>query len=298
MNPRAHSRRAPPGRIAYVDGRYVPHRLASVHIEDRGLQFADSVYEVFFVSEGRLMDQAPHLDRLERSLGAIGMTLPVSRKALLLIMQEVVRRNRLTNGFLYLQMTRGVAARDHAATDAMRPLLILTARAVNPNAIEKRRAAGVAVVTTSDIRWGRCDIKTTALLPNVLAKTEARRRGAYEAWFVDRDGLVTEGASTNAWIVDAGGTAITRSIADNILPGVTRRVVLDAAAGAGITIEERGFSLEEAHRAHEAFITSATGGVMPVIRIDDATIGEGAPGPVAARMQALYRALSAANAVS
>jgi D-alanine transaminase len=296
MTVRAKARRAPPGRVAYVDGRYLLHGMASVHIEDRGLQFADSVYEVFFVSDGKLMDEAPHLDRLERSLDAIGMKLPMTRKALGLIMQEVVRRNRLTTGFLYLQMTRGVAPRDHAATDAMRPLLILTAKPVNSQAIETRRAAGVAVVTTDDIRWGRCDIKTTALLPNVLAKTEARKRGAYEAWFVDRDGMVTEGSSTNAWIVDGNGVAITRSISDNILPGVTRRVALDAATAAGVKIEERAFSRDEAYGAREAFLTSATGGVMPVIRIDGKSIGDGEPGPVATRLQALYRALSAANA--
>jgi D-alanine transaminase len=165
----------------------------------------------------------------------------------------------------------------------------MTARAVNPAAIGKRRADGIAVVTRPDIRWGRCDIKTTGLLPNVLAKTQARAAGAYEAWLVDRDGLITEGASTNAWIVTPGDVLVTRALSANILPGVTRAALLAAIAEAGLSVEERAFTPEEAQHAHEAFFTSATGGVMPVIRIDEKPVGKGVPGPLALRLDALYR---------
>jgi len=288
--------RAPPGRIAYVDGRYLLHGQAGVHIEDRGLQFADAVYEVVGVTDGRLTDEEPHLTRLVRSLSEIGMTMPMSGTALKSVLREVMRRNHLRNGFLYLQVTRGVAARDHAVPKGIRPTLIVTAKRVTPAAIEARRAKGISVHTTKETRWARCDIKSTALLPNVLAKTEAKELGAYEAWFVDQDGFVTEGSSTNAWIVDADGTAITRSLSDNILPGVTRSVAIRAAAESGVTVAERAFSLQEAYGAREAFVTSATGGVMPVVTIDGRMIGEGKPGPVAARLQALYLAGSRGGA--
>lgn len=280
---------APPGRIAYVDGRYLPHGRAAVHIEDRGLQFADSVYEVYAVSGGRLLDEEAHLDRLERSLAALAMTLPLARAALKAVMREVVRRNRVTDGLLYLQITRGSHSRDHTIPDKARGTLIVTARRLSQDAIEARRAKGVPVVTAPDIRWGRCDIKTTALTPNVLAKTAARRAGAYEAWFVDKDGRITEGSSTNAWIVSRDGVLLTRQLHSDILPGVTRAAVLAVARAAGIAFEERGFTPEEAVVAREAFITSATGGVIPVISIDGQLIGGGKPGPVAARLQALYR---------
>jgi len=248
------------------------------------------------VQDGRVMDEAPHLKRLRRSLDELGMSLPMSDAALKLVLREVGRRNRLKNGFLYLQVTRGAATRDHAVPANVRPSLIVTARRIAPSAIEKRRASGVTVVTTPENRWGRCDIKSTALLPNVLAKTEAKRQGGFEAWFVDGEGFVTEGASTNAWIVTPGGEAITRALTDNILPGVTRAVALEAAMGEGLVIVERAFTREEAYNAAEAFLSSATGGVMPVSAIDGRTIGEGRPGPVAARLQALYARLSEANA--
>lgn len=284
--------RAPPGRIAYVDGRYLPHGEASVHVEDRGLQFADAVYEVFGVAKGKLTDEAPHLKRLERSLREIGMQMPMEPSSLKIVLREVVRQNRLKEGIVYLQVTRGAANRDHAVPKAILPTVIVTAKRISPASIEARRAKGIAVVTVPETRWARCDIKSTALLPNVLAKTKAREEGAYEAWFVDAEGFVTEGSSTNAWIVGDAGTAITRSLADNILPGVTRGIVLQAAAEEGLAITERPFSREEAYAAAEAFVTSATGGVMPVVKIDGRTVGSGSPGPVAAKMRRLYLALS------
>ena len=289
----------PSGRIAYVDGRYVPHGDAAVHIEDRGLQFADSVYEVCSVSDGLLLDEEGHLDRLERSLRELSIAMPMKRAALAVVMREVMRRNRLRDGLIYLQVTRGAYRRDHAIPHDARPSLIITARNIDPKTYDKRRAEGISVVTMRDIRWGRCDIKTTGLLPNVLAKTEARKSGAYEAWLIDKDGFVTEGASTNAWIVTKNDVLVTRELTANILAGVTRKGVLAALSRHGINaVEERAFTLKEASEASEAFITSASGGVIPVVRIDGRPVGAGKPGPMAARIHALYRELSLAEARS
>ena len=284
--------RVPPGRIAYVDGRYVQHGAARVHVEDRGLQFADSVYEVIAVSNAKLVDAAPHIARLQRSLSSIGLNMPASPVALIAILNEMARLNRLREGLLYLQVTRGSAPRDHAAPANATPTLIVTARRMDASLMDARRAKGIAVVTTPETRWARCDIKSTGLLPNVLAKTEARKQGAYEAWFVDGDGFVTEGSSTNAWIVGNDGIPITRSLSDNILAGITRGILLQAMSAAGIVPQERAFSLEEAYGAREAFVTSATGGVLPVVQIDGKAVGDGSIGPVAKNMHTLYRALS------
>jgi D-alanine transaminase len=290
-------RRRPSGRIAYVDGRYLAHAAATVHIEDRGLQFADSIYEVCSVMDGLLLDEAGHLDRLERSLRELGIGMPMSRAALRLVMREVMRRNRLKDGLLYLQVTRGVYRRDHMIPAKAEPSLIITARNLDPKIYDRRRAEGISVVTLADIRWGRCDIKTTGLLPNVLAKTEARKAGAYEAWLVDAEGFVTEGASANAWIVTKNDVLVTRDLAANILAGVTRKGVLAALARHGINaVEERAFTPKEAGEASEAFITSASGGVIPVVRIDGRAIGAGKPGPMSARIHSLYRELSLAEA--
>ena len=285
----AHTRSTPGGRIAYVNGRYLPHREASVHVEDRGLQFADSIYEVCAVLDGRLMDEEGHLDRLERSLGALAMTMPMARSALKHVMREMIRRNRLKDGLLYLQVTRGAHRRDHPMPAAHRSTLIATMRTFNVAAVAKRRGEGVSVVTAPDIRWGRCDIKTTGLLANAMAKTEARNKGAFEAWFIDRNGFVTEGASTNAWIVTGEGVLVTRDLSQNILAGVTRLGVLSALAAQGANaVEERAFTLEEAFTAREAFITSASGGVPPVTSIDGRPVGEGKPGPITNRVCLLY----------
>ncbi len=284
-----HARPAPTGRVAYVDGRYLPHAGASVHIEDRGLQFADSIYEVCAVLEGRLMDEEGHLDRLERSLNALQMRMPVARGPLRIVMREMIRRNRMRDGLLYLQVTRGAHRRDHPIPKSHHSTLIMTARSVNMAAVEKRRAEGIAVVTLPDIRWGRCDIKVTGLLPNIMAKSEARKLGAFEAWLVDRDRLVTEGTSTNAWIVTGEGVLVTRKLSHNILAGVTRLGVLAALAREGFNaIEERAFTVEETYGAREAFVTSASGGVIPVVSVDGQIIGSGSPGPVTKRIHALY----------
>jgi D-alanine transaminase len=286
--------RAPAGRVAYVNGRYVPHSKAGVHIEDRGLQLGDSVYEVFAVRAGRLRDEEEHLDRLERSLREIEIAMPVGREALKLVMRELVRRNRIDDGLLYLQVSRGAVKRDHPIPAAApRPTLILTARPFDFHGAEKRAANGVAVVTRPDLRWGRCDIKSTQLLANLLAKTDARRAGAYEAWLVDRDGFVTEGASTTAWIVDRDGAVVTRALSNAILPGVTRRVIMEAAAEAQMPIVERAFTPEEAKSAREAFISSAANAATPIATIDGVRIGAGAPGPLSRRIAELYLSRSA-----
>jgi D-alanine transaminase len=298
MNPSpAHLRPAPAGRIAYVNGRYVAHADAAVHVEDRGLQFADSIYEVCAVLDGRLMDEEGHLDRLERSLGALEIAMPMGRGPLRLVMRETIRRNRLKNAMLYLQVTRGAHKRDHPMPAVHTSTLIMTVRPVSIGAVEKRRADGIAVVTCEDMRWGRCDIKTTGLLANVMAKTQARKNGAFEAWLVDRDGFVTEGASTNAWIVTGEGVLVTRNLSQNILAGVTRLGVLNALAREGFNaVEERAFSVAEAYAAREAFVTSASGGVLPVISIDGRPIADGKPGATTRRIHALYAELARAAA--
>ena len=273
-------------RIAYVNGQYVPHSHAAVHVEDRGYQFADGVYEVVAVRDGHLVDLDPHFERLDRSLSELDIEAPMSRAALGFILKETVRRNRVTDGIVYLQITRGVAPRDHQFPADATAAIVVTAR----NAIPKvaQREAGIGVVSTLDIRWKRCDIKTISLLPNVLAKQKAAEAGAYEAWQVDLDGFVTEGSATNAWIVTQDSEIVTRQTDEAILSGVTRLAVMALAEREGITLIERPFSLEEAKTAKEAFLTSTTSNVMPVIEIDGSSIGNGHPGTVTRALSELY----------
>ena len=273
-------------RVAYVNGRYVPMAAARVHIEDRGYQFADGVYEVIAVHGGALVDAEPHLVRLDRSLSELQMAGPMSRAALSHVINQVVARNRVRDGIVYLQVSRGVARRDHAFPGQVRPALVITAR--NLKSSDAAAAQGVNILTVPENRWQRRDIKSVSLLPNVLAKQAAREAGAYEAWFVEADGLVTEGSSTNAWIVDGEGSLITRDLGTAILSGITRRTVQDLAAELQLTIVERAFSVAEARAASEAFVTSTTALVMPVVGIDGEKVGTGAPGPVATRLRALY----------
>jgi len=276
-------------RIAYVNGRYLPHDQASVHIEDRGYQFADGVYEVWAVFDGRLSDTEGHFERLQRSLGELSITAPMGRTALEMVLKEVLRRNRISDGLLYLQVTRGVAPRDHVFPDPpVPPSLVVTAKRIDRAGAEARAAKGVGVITTPENRWGRCDIKTVGLLPNLLAKQAAREQDAAEAWFVDADGLVTEGGSSNAWIVDASGALRTRDTGANILRGITRKSIIALAAELQMKVEERPFTPAEAKSAREAFFTGAGALVMPVVRIDGDLVGDGKPGPVASRLRALY----------
>lgn len=274
-------------RYAYVNGRYVPHGEAAVHIEDRGYQFADGVYEVVPILHGRMIDEDPHLDRLDYSLRELRIGWPVSRASLKLILREMLRRNGLTDGLLYLQVTRGVAPRDHKFPKSARPALVVTTKRLKPAApgmVEN----GVRVISVPDIRWTRCDIKSVSLLPNILAKQQAVEAGAFEAWQVDEDGFVTEGTSTNAWIVTGDGVIVTRKATHDILNGITRQAVLRLTNGAGVSFEERAFTLDEAKAANEAFLTSSSGHVLPITRIDDSVIGDGKPGPVTRRLRSAY----------
>jgi D-alanine transaminase len=278
-------------RIAYVNGSYLRHAEASVHIEDRGYQFSDGVYEVCGVRGGQLMDEDMHLERLQRSLKELRIAMPMALPALRHVLREVVRRNRIQNGMVYFQVTRGVAPRDHPFPPAgTRPAIVVTAKRLNETRVAASVEKGVAVITMPDQRWARRDIKSVSLLANILAKQAAREVGAYEAWLVDKDGFVTEGSSTNAWIVDKDGRVVTRALSSDILPGVTRRVLLEAAKREGIEIVERPFTVEEARTAREAFISASSAIIIPVVRIDETSIGNGAPGSVTMRLRQAYAA--------
>ena len=280
-------------RVAYVNGRYVPHKSAEVSVEDRGFQFADGIYEVIAIDRGHFVDELPHLDRWERSLGALRLKPAMPRAAMRHVMAEVVRRNRVREGILYMQLTRGAARRDAPFPRQSDPTLVMTCRPQGlPSAAQVE--AGVSVLSVPEIRWRRCDVKSVALLPNVLAKQQAREHGAFEAWFTrEEDGVVTEGGSTNAFIVDADGTLITHPATNAILGGITRDRVLSLARAAGIAVEERPFTLDEAKGAREAFMTSTTAGVFPIVRIDDASVANGKPGSVTLDLSARYNAFSA-----
>jgi D-alanine transaminase len=281
-------------RIVYVNGRYVPYAQAAVHVEDRGFQFADAIYEVCEVRDGHLVDEPRHMARLTRSLGELQIRQPMRAAALGHVMRQIVRRNRVRNGLVYLQVTRGAAPREFYFPDAdVTPTVVCLARSVSPARLDANAATGIAIKTMPDIRWQRCDIKTVMLLPACLAKEAARKDGAREAWFVDKDGFVTEGASSNAWIVDQSGAVITRQLGADILPGVTRATLLDEIKGEGMQLIERPFKLTEAHAAREAFITSATQTVMPVVRIDGRSVGSGKPGPVVQRLRLKFHHFAA-----
>ena len=276
-------------RIAYVNGRYLPLRQAMVHVEDRGYQFGDAVYEVCEVRQGRLIDERRHLARLKRSLDELQIKLPMSPVALGIVLREVIARNRIGYGIVYLQVSRGVAQRDHAfPTPEVPPSVVVSARPLNARRNEALAAAGIAVVSVPDNRWGRVDIKTTGLLPNVLARQAAIAQGARDAWFVDKDGMVTEAASANAWIVTQAGRVVTRPADHGILKGITRTVLFDVIKAQGLSVEERAFALSEAYAAREAFVTAASQIVLPVVRIDGHAIGEGKPGPVATALRRAF----------
>jgi D-alanine transaminase len=280
-------------RIAYVNGRYQPHRAAVVHIEDRGYQFADGVYEVCEVTDGRLVDERRHMARLQRSLAELRMPLPMTLPALSVVLHETIRRNRVSHGIVYLQITRGVAPRDFAfPAPETPPSLVVTARSLDPSRNERVAEEGMAVVTVPDNRWARVDIKSVSLLPNVLAKQTARDQGAREAWLVDAQGRVTEGASSNAWIVTKDRAVVTRPANHDILRGITRTVLLDAIHAQGLRLEERAFTVAEATAATEAFVTSASQIVLPVVRIDGRPVGSGRPGPVATALRREFHRFS------
>ena len=275
--------------IAYVNGRYLPHARATVHVEDRGYQFADGVYEVVYLHRRRLIDRDLHLDRLDRSLAELRIAAPMGRAALLAVLGQVASRNRLSNGLIYIQVTRGVARREHPfPPPGTRPALVVTARRTPPfpSTLDGWTARAI---TLPDERWARCDIKSVSLLPNVLARQAAREQGAIEAILYDAAGMVTEGAATSVWMVDRAGTLLTRPLSHAILPGCTRAALIAELAGSmGHTLQERAFSLAELRDAREVFITAASTFVKPVLAIDGQPVGDGRAGPVARALFAMF----------
>ncbi len=274
-------------RYAYVNGRYLPQADATVSIDDRGYQFADGVYEVVPLIEGRVVDEDAHFDRLEYSLGELGIPMPMSRAALRAVTREMMRRNGVSTGIVYMQVTRGVALREHRYPHRIKPVLVMTARH-RPPIPEQRIAAGVAVVSVPDMRWRRCDIKATALLANIMGKQQAVEQGAFEAWMVDEDGAVTEGTSTNAWIVSRDNRLVTRNLSTAILSGITRKRLIAVAAEHDYPVEERPFTIAEAQGAREAFITSSTSLVLPVTAVDGRKVADGRAGPLALALRRAY----------
>jgi D-alanine transaminase len=276
-------------RIAYVNGAYVPHSEAAVHVEDRGYQFADGVYEVCEVRHGVIVDLTRHLDRLGRSLSELRIDWPMDRRALSHVIRQVLRKNRVKNGLFYLQVTRGVAKRDHVFPAAgTKPSIVITAKNTNPAVIAAKNANGIKVITVPENRWDRVDIKTVGLLPNALARQAAKEQGAQEAIFVDHDGTVKEGAATNVWMVDQDGTLLTRPAEHGILRGITRTTLMDIAAKLGIRIREEGFSVEKMKGAREVFITAATSICFPVVQIDDQTVANGHPGSMSQKIREAF----------
>jgi len=273
-------------RIAYVNGAYVPHSQAMVHVEDRGYQFADGVYEVCEIRHGMIVDLTRHLDRLDRSLRELRIDWPMSRKALTHIIRQVLRKNHVRNGMFYLQATRGVAKRDHVFPAAgTKPSLVITAKNTDPAIIAAKNANGIKVITVPENRWDRVDIKTVGLLPNALARQAAKEQGAAEAIFIDHDGTVKEGAATNVWMVDEDGTLLTRPAEHGILRGITRTTLMDIAGKMGIKFREEAFSVEKMKSAREVFITAATSICFPVIAIDGQPVANGHPGSVSQKIR-------------
>lgn len=280
-------------RIAYVNGQYRDMRDASVNIEDRGYQFSDGVYEVCEIRNGKVVDMPRHMTRLQRSLRELRIEMPMPLSALEIVIRETVRRNRVAYGIVYLQVTRGVARRDHAfPVNPVKPAVVVTARSLSFQKNLETAAKGIGVITVPENRWPRVDIKSVSLLPNVLAKQQARETDAYEAWYVDAGGHVTEGSSSNAWIVTKDGKVVTRSADSGILAGITRAVLMEVLASLQIKFEERPFTPEEAYEAAEAFVTASSQIVMPVVRIDGHSIGGGGPGPISMRLREEFHRFS------
>lgn len=275
-------------RIAYVNGVYLPLREAAVHVEDRGYQFGDGIYEVALFVDGKFWDLDGHLARWARSLMALEIPAPMSERALRLVIARLMTLNRLGDCYIYMQATRGVAPRNHPfPVEGTAPALVMTVKPLNLLRLNGVAAKGISVITQPDIRWGRVDIKSVGLLPNILAKEAAKKAGAAEAWLM-RDGKVTEGGSSNAWIVDARGVLITHPLGTEILGGITRQTTLACAESLQMRVEERPFTVAEAKAAREAFITSAMNLVTPVVSIDGDKIGDGRPGPIATRLRQVY----------
>ena len=283
-------------RIVFLNGSFLPIEEAKVPFMDRGFMFGDGVYEGVGMLDGRLIDNEAHLERLERSLAEIRIPNPYSRAEWTHLQEELARRNGMTEGFIYFQVTRGVAERDFFFPEDAKPTVAMFTQA---KAIADAPAArtGIAVVTVPDLRWQRRDIKSINLLAQVLAKQAAKEAGAQEAWLVE-DGFVTEGGSSSAFIVTKSGSIVVRPLSNAILPGITRKSLLRLSQEAGIALEERRFTVEEAYEAAEAFLTSASNFVLPVVSIDGRPVGDGKPGPVTKRLRELYLAMASAPAMA
>ena len=273
-------------RIVYVNGSYVPEAEAKISVFDRAFLFGDGVYEVTAVIEGKLLDFTAHLARLDRSMREIALPAPLSHAELRALHEELIARNNLDEGIVYLEITRGVADRDFAYPEDAEPTVVAFTQS-RPLIENPYATTGVKIITIPDIRWKRRDIKSTALLAQTMGKQEAKRRGAYEAWMVE-DGFVTEGTSSTAFILDVNGTIRTQPLGHHILPGVTRRAVLRLAQEEGLAVEERPFTVAEAMQAREALLTAASAFVLPVVEIDGKPIGDGRPGRVAREFRRLY----------
>lgn len=276
-------------RVVYVNGAYVPLSAAAVSAQDRGFQFGDAVYEVWALRDGRWFDAGAHMARLVRSLQELRIDLPLSQAALWVVLRETARRNRVRDGIVYIQVSRGSAPRDHGfPAKPVRPTVIVFAKHIDRAAAAARAEQGVRVISLPETRWARRDIKSVNLLPNVLARQAAREAGAFEAWFVGADGEVTEGTSSTAWIVDAGGGLRTRPLSSDLLHGVTRAALLGIARERGLEIAERAFTVAEAQSAREAFISGASNPAVPVVMIDGVPVGDGRPGAVTRALRAAY----------
>ncbi|MGM0646385.1 MAG: D-amino-acid transaminase [Thermodesulfobacteriota bacterium] len=273
-------------RIVYVNGAYLPEEAATISIFDRGFVFADGVYEVTAVLQGQILEYEGHIQRLERSLHELDMDMPLAPEALLAVHQELIRRNALNEGLVYLQVTRGAADRDFIYPENTPQTVVLFTQA-KPLVNTPKAAAGIRVISTEDIRWARRDIKTVQLVAPCMAKMQAKAAGKDDAWMVE-NGYVTEGTSNNAYIITPEGALVTRNLSNAILPGITRSAVLKLAAENGLPIEERPFTIGEAQNASEAFVTAATTFVCPVVEIDGVALSGEQPGPLTRRLQQLY----------
>lgn len=278
-------------RLVYVNGRYCPASKATVSFQDRGYQFADGIYEVIALYKGQYVDEQGHLDRLERSMELLHIDNPFSSRAgLKTIIDRVVRGNLVKDGLVYIQVTRGSAVRDHAfPKKAVKPSVVIVAKPMNYAKFDALAEKGAKVITYPDQRWDLCHIKTISLLPNVLAKQTALQQGANEAWLYDENGFITEGSSSNAWIVTTDGRLKTRPKGNEILAGITRQTVMELCEREGLIFDETPFTVTEAKQAQEAFMTSATQFVMPIVQIDDVVLGDGKTGQTARRLRDLYK---------
>ncbi|MBP7241169.1 D-amino-acid transaminase [Amaricoccus sp.] len=283
------------GRIVYVNGEYLPEEEAKVSIFDRGFLMADAVYEVTSVLDGKLIDFPGHLKRLARSLGELEMARPLDDAAIEAMHRELVARNALVDGMVYMQVTRGAADRDFTYPEGATPTVVAFTQA-KPMEDTVGARDGIKVITMPDIRWGRRDIKTVQLLAPSMCKMAAKKAGKDDAWLVE-DGFVTEGTSNNAWIVTKDGRIVTRDLSTRILHGITRAAVIAYAEAAQMKVEERAFTVEEARDAAEAFMTAASAFVTPVVEIDGVALGDGRPGPVARRLRELYLSESRKRAI-